>query len=327
MSFMANAGAARQWQSRRRSSGAAGVGSKAPQPLTEAKDNPSIVPPEPTKRPLSPKQGARPAASALVGTAAAVPVAVPTMPVIATAPAKPAAPTKPAAPVASVAPAAPAAPAAPIPPAEPTVPPAPAAPTLRAAPPATIPVATLSTAPPAFPAPPPVAPSSALAQFPAPPSAPRERTHAAAAGLPSSSSSTGGLPASDEARLAHMRREAQRFSAAMEEQLLGTRKLVLRIGGAQKLPPPKPVDGSAPTKLKPYVVVRRDRTRTRDAHPRCTPKMHTRDAKPIAHAQLPVHCLRCLHCLHCLHCLRCLYTAGARRRPHGAQDRAAWSRA
>ena len=244
MSFMfANAGAARNW-SAKQAKPAAGVGSKAPQPLKEAKDNPIVIPPAqagPTKRPPSPKQSARPAAA----------VAVPTTPVVA------------AVSIEVSDPGffemgdegeegqlgeegeegeegAPAAPAGSIPPARPAVPPAPAAPTLRAKSPApTTPAAALSTAPHAFPAP--------------PPSVPRTPQHALAV--------TAGLPASDGDRVAHMRREVQRFSEAMEQQLLGTRKLVLRIGGAQKLPPPKPVDGGAPAKLKPYVVVRAvDRT-------------------------------------------------------------------
>ena len=79
MSFMfANAGAARNW-SAKQAKPAAGVGTKAPQPLKEAKDNPIVVPPAqagPTKRPPSPKQGAQPA----------VAMAVPTTPVVATVP-------------------------------------------------------------------------------------------------------------------------------------------------------------------------------------------------------------------------------------------------
>ena len=52
-----------------------------------------------------------------------------------------------------------------------------------------------------------------------------------------------------------MQREVLQFSPALGEQLLGTRKLVLRIGGARDLAPPAAIDGAAPGKLKPYVVV------------------------------------------------------------------------
>ena len=260
MSFMfANAGAARNW-SAKQAKNAPGVGSKAPQPLKEAKDNPIVMPPAqagPAKRPASPKQDVRPAATAVPTTAsvAAVPIEV----------------SDPGffemgdkgekgqlgeegeegeAGEAGEA-GAPAVPAAPIPPARPVVvPPAPTAPNPRAKSPApTSPAAALSAAPPAFPAPPP-----SVARTP-------QRAEAGTTGAGAAAAGAAGLPASDEERVAHMRREADRFSEAMEEQLLGTRKLVLRIGGAQRLPPPKAADGGAPAKLKPYVVVRAvDRT-------------------------------------------------------------------
>ena len=245
MSFMfANASAARNW-SAKQAKHAPGVGSKAPQPLKEAKDNPIVMPPAqagPAKRPASPKQDVRPAAAAVPTTesVAAVPIEVsdPGFFDMGDEGEKGQLGEEGEEGEAG----APAAPTAPIPPARPVVvPPAPSAPNPRAKSPAptTSPAAALSAAPPAFPAPPP-----SVARTP-------QRAGAGAAGL----------PASDEDRVAHMRREALRFSEAMEEQLLGTRKLVLRIGGAQKLPPPKAADGGAPAKLKPYVVVRAvDRT-------------------------------------------------------------------
>ena len=63
------------------------------------------------------------------------------------------------------------------------------------------------------------------------------------------------LPQGHDARLQMMQREVLQFSPALGEQLLGTRKLVLRIGGARDLAPPAAIDGAAPAKLKPYVVV------------------------------------------------------------------------